>query len=540
MRRLLALAAAFLCAAASAQAPRPEPIETGPGIAVARTTTGQVQGFRQGPVQVFRGIPYARAQRFMAPQPAAPWQGVRRTLAYGKVCPVGDPEPAFEELRFIAQHTWGEQDEDCLNLNVWAPAAPAATPRPVMVWFHGGAFSVGSSRESATYDGGALAARGDVVVVTVNHRLNVLGFLDLSDHGPGFADAANAGLLDLVAALRWVRANAAAFGGDAGNVTIFGESGGAAKAYALMSAPAAKGLFHKAILQSNYRSSFLPRDTSRRVAGAVLAKLGLDASRASELRRLPYSRLKAAADAAMRDLDRALRAEGAYRDPLPFSWMPTIDGRFLPWQLGHPEAVALSAQVPVIVGSTLNEFALAQRPRELRGATPAVVEAFLRDRHGERWPEVLAAFRAAYPEAAPADLLDLDTDFRAAALEIARRRAQAGAAPTYVYLFTWASPVLGGFFKSSHAMDLAFTFDNVHRAVEATGGSEAAYRLAGRMAGAWARFAHTGRPAAPGWPDWPAFSGPGGATMRLDDAAHVQQAHDHRLMDLLRTPSPRP
>jgi len=247
-----------------------------PNVAVAKTQAGPVQGFVHNGIYVYRGIPYAKAERFQAPQPVAKWDGTRSALMYGNICPQVAVNP-LENFMFSGPHL--KQSDDCLNLNVWTPSISDRQERPVMVWLHGGGFSGGSSIESYAYDGENLSRTGNVVVVSVNHRLNAMGHLDLSAYGKQYANSANAGVLDLVAALQWVKANAATFGGDAGNVTIFGESGGGAKVLTLMGTPAAKGLFHKAIVESGALEgmgmTLLSPQTTHRIAELNLKNLGL-------------------------------------------------------------------------------------------------------------------------------------------------------------------------------------------------------------------------------------------------------------------------
>ena len=277
----------------------------------ATVKQGEIAGYSENGIYIYKGIPYAKAERFMPPKAADAWQGVRSCRNYGPTCPQ-DKRQGWQNDEIAFAFNWddGYPGEDCLRANVWTPAKTAdGKKRPVMVWLHGGGFAAGSGQELPGYDGANLARKGDVVVVTLNHRLNVLGFLDLSDFGPGYASSGNAGLLDLVAALEWVRDNAEAFGGDPSNVTIFGQSGGGGKVSTLCATPAAKGLFHKAIVQSGSILSTMTSEQSRRIGREVVKQLGLE-NDVKKLSTIPYEQLLAAGSAAVATVRKQLESEG--------------------------------------------------------------------------------------------------------------------------------------------------------------------------------------------------------------------------------------
>ncbi|HEX2942862.1 MAG TPA: carboxylesterase family protein, partial [Rhodopila sp.] len=304
------------------------------------THRGKVRGAIQDGIRVFKGIPYASADRFHAPRPAVAWTGVRDALAYGPICPQLEQQPPSFMASWTSERTAAE---DCLSLNVWTPGIRDQGKRPVMVWLHGGGFSTGSGSRNV-FDGTRLSRRGDVVVVTVNHRLNVLGFLYLAHLGSAaFAESGNAGMLDLVAALRWVHENIVAFGGDPDNVTIFGQSGGGAKVSTLMAMPEARGLFHKAIVQSGSHLEGLTPDEATRYALAFLSALNMNANDVPRLSRLPVSALMAA-------LGKVTQAPG----PRP-NFSPVIDGIVLPRGPWQPDAPQVSADVPMLIGSNATE-----------------------------------------------------------------------------------------------------------------------------------------------------------------------------------------
>ena len=257
---------------------------TGKDIAIVQTESGKVKGYVHNGIYTYKGIPYAKAERFMAPAKPATWANTRSSLTYGPVCPIDATTSVNDEFEFPFDHNWGYANENCLSLNVWTTKINDGKKRPVMVWLHGGGFTAGSSIELPSYDGENLSRKGDVVVVSVNHRLNVLGFLDLSAYGDKYKSSPNAGLLDLVAALQWVKQNIAQFGGDPGNVTIFGQSGGGGKVTCLMNAPSAGSLFHKAIVESgSYLTSFMDNNVSKRVAAALLEELQIQPAQIDSL-----------------------------------------------------------------------------------------------------------------------------------------------------------------------------------------------------------------------------------------------------------------
>ncbi len=284
-----------LCTTATAQ------LSTGENIAVTNTSAGKVRGYINNSIFTYKGIPYAEAKRFEAPQKTKAWQGVRGSMTYGPVAPLMDPTTSVQdEGEFIFHHDWGYTNENCLVLNVWTPGINDGKKRPVMFWIHGGGFTAGSSQELPSYDGETLAKKGDVVVVSINHRLNILGFLDLSAYGEKYKHSANASMLDIKAALEWVKDNISNFGGDANNVTIFGQSGGGAKVNTLMAMPGAKGLFHKAINQSgSFRAAMLDKQTTRAITAEVLKELKIEAAQIDDLQKISFQVLSDAGKKAL-------------------------------------------------------------------------------------------------------------------------------------------------------------------------------------------------------------------------------------------------
>ena len=509
-----------------------DPVMAGKNVAIVQTESGNVRGYIHHSIYTYKGIPYAHADRFMAPVKPRPWSSVRSSLTYGPVCPMDPTSTVNDEFEFPFQHNWGYYNENCQSLNVWTPGIKDQKKRPVMVWFHGGGFTTGSYVELPSYDGENLSRKAGLVVVSVNHRLNVLGFLDLSAYGEKYRNSANAGLMDLVAALQWVKQNIAQFGGDPDNVTIFGQSGGGGKVTSLMNAPSAKGLFQKAIVQSgSYLTGFTESSVARRIAAGILDELHLQPSQVDSLQTIPYERLNNAAKKAMGKVTAALRAEGKNVPGFGLMWGPNLDNSFLPYQPDAPEAIALSKNIPLLVGSTKNEFTpFIPGSRDM---TMDAARTSLQKKYGEKADAYMAAVLKAYPETTkPSDYIDIDNIFRPGAIRQANQKAIPGAASVYMYLFTWQSPVLDGAFKAMHCMEIPFVFDNISRCEEMTGGGKDAYALADKMSSAWANFARTGNPNAKGLPSWPAYTAENGAVMIFDNKCQVKTFPDKDLMSI--------
>jgi para-nitrobenzyl esterase len=519
-RGLLGLAAAGLTGGLggrSRAAPRSEGKKAAPPPNITvETHRGKVRGTVDDGVKVFKGIPYAATtdglNRFRPPKPAKTWPDVRDAIAYGPMC----PQVGQERGSYTASWTYDKDaSEDCLVLNVWTPVLHDQRRRPVMVWLHGGGFSAGSGSRNV-FEGTRLCQRGDVVVVTLNHRLSVFGFLYLSHLGGAeYAESGNLGMLDLVAALHWVHDNISAFGGDPGNVTIFGQSGGAAKVSVLMAMPQARGLFHKAIVESGSQLDGLTPDEATKNALTFLAAVGVKPTELSRLAKLPT-------DALVAGLTKVMGAPG----PKP-NYSPVVDGMVLPAGPWQPDGPAVSAGVPMIVGSVRTEttallganhpeyFALdeASLPRSLVGWLP--------DRE---IPRIIAGFRRLMPSASASDLffaITTDRRVRQQAWAQAERKAAQGGAPVWLYELDWATPVDGGKWGSPHSLDLAFVFDNVAKSEAMVGSGPEAQGLADQMSSAWIAFARNGNPNASGVPNWPPFSPGERATMVFNTQSRV-------------------
>ena len=487
-----------------------------PSGATVETATGRVRGAVRAGIHTFKGVRYGAPtggqNRFMPPVAPASWAGVHDALEYGAAAPQSRSHPVTSE--------------DCLFLNVWTPAPGDGGRRPVMVWLHGGGFSAGSG-SSRTYDGVNLCTAGDVVVVTINHRLNIFGSAYLAElAGEDFAASGCVGMLDVVAALEWVRDNIAAFGGEPGRVTVFGESGGGRKVSVLMAMPAARGLFHRAIIQSGAVLRVRnPRDATRE-AELLLAKLGLRAAQARVLQSIPTERLFAAFSEVSLDFEAEEHVVGMTAST------PVLDGRNVPVQPFDPTAAEISRDVPVIVGYNRTEETLWWRDR----AMPLdMTETGLRERIEARLgndtdaSRVIEAYRDTYPDARPWDLYILictDHPRGMYARELAARKTAQNDAPAWLYRFDWD---MGGEMKTPHALEIRFVFDNVDHAETRLfdlPGSREARTLAARMSAAWIAFARSGNPDTAGLPHWPVYSADTRAAMLFDNESRVVRDHD--------------
>ena len=488
----------------------------------AETNFGKVRGVEAGGIKIFKGIPYGASttgsHRFMPPADPVRWTGVRDALEYGPSAPQRDPAappPAAGALT-VAGEKLPAEGEDCLVLNVWTPALNDNRKRPVMFWCHGGGFTTGSGSSPDT-DGTNLARRGDVVVVTINHRLNVLGFANLSEFSTDFGASGDAGMLDIVHALKWVRANISHFGGDPNTILIFGQSGGGRKVDTLLAMPSAKGLFHRATIESGVALQVASRDVAIRNAEQLLAKLGIRKTEVHDLQKLPLDRIMTAYFAVVRE------ARGV--DQAVNGFAPTVDGHILPQQPFAPTASPVSAEVPVMIGCTRTEMTLfsVNDPAAFRldeeGLRARVTD--LLQSHGQ---PMIDLYRKLNPGATPSDLYFLiasDYRYGAPTMKIAERRAALGKAPVYLYYFRWETPVEGGRLKSPHTMEIPFAFDNVQISARLTGGGPDAAALADKVSDAWIAFARTGDPNTPKLPDWPAFTARDRATMVIDNTSRV-------------------
>ena len=513
-------------------------VEAGPDIAVADTQSGKVQGYISNGIYTYHGIPYAQAdERFVEAHEVEPWEGVRMAFDYGPI----SPQEATGNIP-----GGDNMDNNCQNLNIWTPGIQDEGKRPVMVWLHGGGFSTGSSIEQTYYDGENLSKKGDVVVVSVNHRLNVLGHLNLSQYGDQYKNSANVGMTDIIDALQWIQDNIEEFGGDPDNVTVFGESGGGAKVLALMTSPYAKGLFHKGIVESGATETmgviFTPEDASERVTELTLEKLGITPDRIDELQNVSYEELTAASNEALAQAGEEFQIPAALGSGYSLSWEPVVDGDFLPTDPVTEDSFAEAGRdIPLLIGSNLNEWETVdlmsnQAETQYDNKTTWTEEEtrqHLEEKYGDQTDEIVDAFLKAYPHRTAADALYVDSRvIRLPILKIMSHKADQGGAPVYAYMFNWESPVLPGTIMAFHTSEIPFVFNNIDKAVMQIGGGEEARRIEDAMSQAWINFARTGDPSTEEM-EWPAYTREEGATMMFDTVQEVVYHHDQELMALL-------
>lgn len=489
---------------------------------IVETTEGKLRGLVSGGIKVFKGVPYGAdtsgKNRFLPPQPVRPWAGVRDALDYGNVCPQtpGDRRSDYANLIYLDIQPGG-MGEDCLNLNVWTPDPSRSAKKPVIVRFHGGGFYGGSSN-SPGMDGEMQARYGDCVVVSVNHRLSAFGFLHLADSGAPatFAQSGMAGMLDLSAALRWVSRNIEAFGGDPGRVLIIGQSGGGAKVSGLMAMPSAQGLFHRAVQMSGAMLRVAPRDRGKATADAFLKTLNLGGGDIRKLQAMSaYDLLAAQAD---------MEAGQRLRGEAPNSFTPVLDGVAMPRHPFDPDAPAISADVPLIVSTTLDERSYRQRNFD---ETWAGVAKSFSPRLGARTAEILQMYRDEDPRAAPYLIQSrIISDMgRGASFAMAERKAAQGRAPAYVYLWKAPSPAWDGRYGATHGVDVGPSSREIRGALQGPNANSA--RLAEELSSAIVALAATGDPNTNKLPKWPAYDATRRATMVFDNpASHVE--NDYR------------
>ncbi|GAK48890.1 carboxylesterase type B [Candidatus Moduliflexus flocculans] len=533
---------ALLCVGFTAQADSTDAVVASASKAVVSVDSGKLQGFIRNGIYTYRGVPYAQAARFMMPEKVTPWEGIRGAMNYGAICPMPPmADVAGDEM--FNPHRYLPQNENCQFLNIWTPGIQDNQKRPVMVWIHGGAFTNGSSIEQLAYDGENLSKKGDVVVVSLNHRLNVLGYFDLSAYGEQYKQSANVGVADMVAALEWIKANIAQFGGDPENVTLFGQSGGGGKILTLMATPAAKGLFHKAIVQSGtfpgMGMTLIEPKASRRVAEFTLANLGLKPEQVSELQKMPYLQLLDASNKALAQTAEEQKISGLFGG-FSLMWAPVVDGEYIPVHPVGAEFAAQAKDIPLMIGTVLNEFntiiinnPVALEANNKNAWTTEQAQAELTKKYGDKAESVGKAFLEAYPDKKLADAYFIDTLVRPGTIATAQLKADQQGAPVYSYVFTYESPVMDGVGMAWHCAEIPYIFNNAGLVDSATGGGDAAFALADKMSLAWIHFARSGNPNHSRLPEWPAFTRDNGATMIFDNLCVVRNHHDEQLMNIL-------
>ncbi|MDR2389558.1 MAG: carboxylesterase family protein [Tannerellaceae bacterium] len=531
---LLPLGACSISGGKSAFAEDDGPVlQIGENIAVASTESGKVKGFIMRGVYTFLGIPYGAdtsgRNRFMPPVKPASWEGVRPAVFYGN----SSPQRIYDRSStsygaFIDHWNYDEVSENCLTLNLWTGGLADGKKRPVLLWLHGGGYTRGNAMEQDGYHGENIARYGEVVFCSVNHRLGVFGFSDLSVAGGKYEASGNAGLLDMVAALQWIHDNIANFGGDPGNVTLIGQSGGGGKVCLLAACPQARGLVHKGVALSGSALTGTGKDYARRLGGYILREARLEPQAADALQELPwgeYLDLAERAAAKMRDAegDGGLRRGG---------FAPVADGIYVPEGTFFESPLADSPDIPLLFCSTFHE----QSPSRTDAAVEAITLPEVMERIASRYPgreeAIVRAYANNFPDARPVEILALINSNRLAVVNAATAKSRQ-ASPVWMAWFGWCPPLFDGRMRAFHCLDICFWFLNTDLMVSHSGGGARARRLSRRMADALLAFARNGDPNGGELPPWPRFTVERGETMILDDVCRVRDDPDRQARSLL-------
>ncbi len=515
----------------------------GDNIAVVETAHGKVRGYVLRGIHHFLGMPYGAdtsgANRFMPPQKPKPWTDVFPALWWGNSAPQNmDNRYANKYASFRDRWNYDDVSEDCLRINVWTPAVNDGKKRPVMFWIHGGGFTNGNAIEQDGYNGENFARLGDVVFCSINHRLGPLGFTNLAGvGGERFSASGNVGMLDIVAALEWVRDNIARFGGDPGSVTIMGQSGGGAKVCALTAMPSATGLFHKAVVLSGASLKMGDRDYAEKLGAYVLKEAGLTAAEIAKLQETPWKDYYAIATKAQQKLAAETAGAGA---GLRRGFNPFVDGQVLPQHPYSPAAAPTAAKVPMLICSTFQEQSASWADSTLENITMDEVVERLRQRagfgagFGDKAREVVDAYAKAFPGKRPVDIWMLASSNRQSVVALADAKS-AQPAGVYVAWFGWQPPLFDGRLRAFHCVDICFWYNNTDLMLSHTGGGARPRTLSAKMAAHLLQFMKTGDPNAKGLTPWPRYTPARGETMILDDVCEVKNDPDREARKALPT-----
>ena len=530
------------CAAPTESAPEADDEQIlfiGDDIAIADTAYGKVKGFILRGITQFRGIPYGAdtggKNRFMPPQKPEPWNDIKPTVWWGNTAPqLMDGRYANAYSSFVDHWNYDDVSEDCLKLNVWTPALDG-NKRPVLVWLHGGGYTNGNGIEQDGYMGENLSRKGDVVFVSINHRLGPIGFSDLSGVGGAkYKDSGNVGALDMVAALEWVNENIANFGGDPGNVTIMGQSGGGAKVCTVAAMPAAKGLIHKAVPLSGSTTQGMDQSYAQKLGEYVLKEAGLKPSEIDKLQEIPWKEYILIANKA----SQKMREEQGESGLMRMGFAPVADGINIPKGTFYSEAGGVSSDVPMMLSTTFHEWGMSRTNPQLEKITAEEAiemlkqSAGFRGGFGDKAPEIYNAYAKVFPDAKPIEVMTLVSSNRQSVVASATAKLNQPA-PVYVAWFGWEPPMFNGRMRAFHCSDICFWFYNTDLMLTHTGGGARPRKLSEKMSDALLAFMKTGNPNCESLPEWPQFSAENGEVMILNDVCEAKNDPDREARKML-------
>lgn len=499
----------------------------GDNIAVASTTYGKVRGFVLRGINTFLGIPYGAdtsgANRFMPPQKPKTWDGVLPTVWWGNTAPQNmERRYSNTYASFVDHWNYDDVSEDCLKLNVWTPVIGDGKKRPVMVWLHGGGYTNGNAIEQDGYHGENFSRRGDTVFVSINHRLGPMGYAHFGAAGSKFAASGNVGMLDCVAALEWVRDNIANFGGDPGNVTIMGQSGGGAKVCVLTAMPSAKGLFHKAVALSGSSLKAVEKEQAEKLAGYVLKEAGLTYNEMDKLQQMPWKQYYEFATRGLAKFreDNKMPAFGGGG-----GFAPVVDGTYLPQHPYDGNPAEAAAEIPMLICTTFNEQSPSRTDAQLESIDIGGVKDKLKDRFGDKTGSIVDAYAKVFPDKRPVEIWSMIASNRQNAIALANSKSKQKA-PVYLAWFGWQPPMFDNRMRAFHCVDICFWYYNTDVMLTHTGGGARPRKLSAKMADSLVNFMKTGNPNGAGLPTWPTYTQANGETMILDDVQVVKNDPD--------------
>jgi para-nitrobenzyl esterase len=507
----------------------------GDNIAIAETQYGKVRGFIHKDIFNFLGIPYGAnttgKNRFMPPQKPEPWTNIYPAVYWPNAAPQLT-ENFFSRDRYLAFTDYWHYDdisENCLGINVWTPGYNDNKKRPVMLWIHGGGYTSGNSIEHPEYHGENLSRFGDIVFCSLNHRLGPLGFSDFSDiGGDQYSASGNVGMLDIVAALEWIRDNISNFGGDPGNVTIMGQSGGGGKVCTLTAMPSAKGLFSKGVALSGTALTIGEKENSRKLASYILKEAGLKASQIDKLQEMPWRDYYALANSAAMKMRQESPNVG-----MTGGFGPVADGNYVIQHPFSPEASPLAKDISMIVCSTFYERSPSSFDSSLENITMdkakemvKTTRGFSRMQFGDNASEIIDAYAKSFPDRKPIEILSMVISNRQSQINLCNAKSRQNGSPVYMAWFGWNPPVFDGRLRAFHTMDISFWYYNTDVQISHTGGGERPRKLSARMASSLVQFMKTGSPDGGGLPQWPKYTAENGETMILDDVCELKNDPD--------------